>query len=136
MDDQADGAVFSSDEEAAPGKDNTDYKNPLDELNSPDHVEHKAPVVKYNPAQVVQKNKPVDQNNFYFNSNEGQQVVVPILYDPLHKTSIKDFTPPQFIQPMNPAMTGSLLKVWTGKLDLQTRQSMKHSLIDVECFST
>ena len=60
MGDQADGAVFSSDEEAAPGKDNTDYKNPLDELNSANQVEHKAPVVKYNPAQVVQQNKAID----------------------------------------------------------------------------
>lgn len=62
--------------------------NPLAQLQET-VVDRKAPVVKYNPFSVVKSQK--QQDNFYFNSNQGQPVVEPILYDPVIKKSIFDF---------------------------------------------
>jgi hypothetical protein len=88
-------------------------------------------VVKYNPLAIVNTSRPqTNPSNYFWNSNEGQQMVEPILYDPLSKKTIQQT---QIMQRLNHADPGSLLKVWTGKLDL-VRYGKQ--LLDIECYTT
>ena len=85
---------------------------------------------------------------FSYNEHEGRQVVEPILYDPMSRKSVYDLkriTMSTHIpsQQLHSATPGSLLKVWTGKLDLLSQANKakavslsQQQLMNVELFST